>query len=302
MRCITSAGHVRGFACVTTKLVQAACQQHGTLPTASDALGRALTCGAMMGAQLKGRERVALKFEGSGPLKKILIESNARGEVRGYVGVPDVDVPLRDNAPDIPSAIGKAGFLTVTKDLGLKEPYRGIVQLYSSEIATDLAYYLTESEQIPSAVGVGVFVGPDREIGAAGGFLIQAMPGAHTGAASATDARGEETAAQQRAIDQVVEQIQQMPPLTELLIQGQTPEQLLDRIFQDMTYEVLDSQPLAYRCSCSKARIEQALVSIGVDELNGLIQEGGAEVVCEFCRTPYTFTAEELTQLVRTIQ
>lgn len=284
-RCITTTGNLRGFACVTTNLVNQACQQHGTLPTASDALGRALTCGVMMGAQLKGRERVALKYEGGGPLKKILIEANGRGEVRGYVGVPEVDLPPDNGKPDIASAIGKAGFLTVTKDLGLKEPYKGIVQLYTSTIASDLAYYLTESEQIPSAVGVGVFVSPDRTVGAAGGFLIQSLP-----------------PAEESLIDQVAEQIGQMPPLTELLMQGHAPEQLFETIFQGIPYNVLDTQALRLRCSCSKHRIEHALISLGVDELNALSADGKAEVVCEFCRTAYQFTPKELAQLVRTIQ
>jgi molecular chaperone Hsp33 len=284
VRCITTAGNIQGFACLTTHLVNQACQQHGTLPTATDALGRALTCGAMMGARLKGRDRVALKYEGSGPLKKILVEANSQGEIRGYVGVPEVNLPLKDEKPDIVSAIGKAGFLTVTKDLGLKEPYKGIVQLYSSTIATDLAYYLTESEQIPSAVGVGVFVAPDNTVAAAGGFLIQSLP-----------------PAEESIIKQVTQQIQQMPPLTEILVQGNTPEQILETIFAKIPYEILGTQPLSFRCSCSKARIEQALVSLGVEELDTLIAEGEAEVVCEFCRTPYTFTQEELEDLVKQI-
>jgi molecular chaperone Hsp33 len=280
-RCITTTGNIQGFACLTTNLVNQACQQHGTLPTATDALGRALTCGAMMGARLKGRERVALKYEGSGPLKKILVEANSQGEIRGYVGIPDVNLPLNDGKPDIVSAIGKAGFLTVTKDLGLKEPYKGIVQLYSSTIATDLA---TESEQIPSAVGVGVFVAPDNTVTAAGGFLIQSLP-----------------PAEESMIEQVIQQIEQMPPLTEMLLQGNTPEHILETIFAEMPYEILGIQPLSFRCSCSKKRIEQALVTLGIEELEALIAEGEAEVVCEFCRTSYTFAQEELEDLVKRI-
>jgi molecular chaperone Hsp33 len=225
-----------------------------------------------------------LKYEGSGPLRKILVEANSQGEIRGYVGVPDVNLPLNDGKPDIVSAIGKAGFLTVTKDLGLKEPYKGIVQLYSSTIATDLAYYLTESEQIPSAVGVGVFVAPDNTVMASGGFLIQSLP-----------------PAEESMIEQVIQQIRRMPPLTEILTQGNTPEQILETIFAEIPYKILGTQPLSFRCSCSKARIEQALVSLGVEELDALIAEGEAEVVCEFCRTSYTFTQEELEDLVKQI-
>ncbi len=255
----------------------------------------------MLGAQLKGRQRVALKFEGGGPLKKILVEANSQGEVRGYVGVPDVDLPPLNGKSDIVSAIGKAGFLTVTKDLGLKQPYKGIVQLYTSTVASDLAYYLTESEQIPSAVGVGVFVAPDRSVGAAGGFLIQSLPSIEE-SGSSVNIQDDERSLQRSAIDQVVEQIQQMPPLSELLVQGYTPEQLLETIFQDITYDILDTQTLTFRCSCNKNRIEQALISLGVDDLKSLIQEGEAEVMCDFCRTPYHFTQEELAQLIQTIQ
>ena len=284
VRCMTTTGNIRGFACVTTNLVNQACQKHSTLPTATDALGRALTCGVMMGAQLKGRERVALKFKGSGPLKKILIEANSRGEVRGYVGVPEVNLPLNNGKPDVVSAIGKAGLLTVTKDLGLKEPYRGIVHLYSSEIAEDLAYYLAESEQIPSAVGVGIFVAPNTSVTAAGGFLIQSLP-----------------PAEESLIEQVIQRIQEMPPLTEMLLQGHTPEQILETIFAEMPYEILGTQALSFRCSCSKARIEQALISLGVKELDSLMAEGEAEVICEFCRTLYTFTQNELENLKKQI-
>lgn len=285
VRMMTTTGNMRGFACVTTNLVNQACFQHGSLPTASDALGRALTCGVMMGALLKGKERVSLKFEGSGPLKKILVEANSQGEVRGYVGNPKVDFPRSDGNTDLVSAIGKAGLLTVMKDLGLKEPYRGIVQLYSSEIAEDLTYYLAESEQIPSAVGVGVFVAPDRTIAAAGGFLVQSLP-----------------PADESVIERVMQQIRQMPPLTDLLVHGHTPEQIISTIFSDIPYEIMGTQSVAWKCSCNKARLEQALISLGTEELMELVQEGGAELVCEFCRTPYHFTQEELERLVNTIQ
>lgn len=285
VRIVTKAGNVRGIACVTTELVNHACRQHGTNPTASDALGRVLTCGAMMGALVKDKQRVALKFEGNGPLKKILVEANNHGEVRGYVSVPEVDLLPRNGKPDVASAIGKAGFLTVTRDLRLKEPYKGIIQLYTSEIAEDLALYLTESEQVPSAVGVGVLVAPDKTVAVAGGFLIQSLP-----------------PADKALIEQLVHQIEQMPPLTELLVQGKTPEDLFASMFTGIPYDVLETQPLVFRCSCNKHRIEHALIALGIEDLTQLIQEGGASVFCEFCRTPYHFSREELEQILERIQ
>lgn len=176
VRILSKNGKVRALACTTTDLVNELKRRHDTWPTASAALGRALTGGALFGSLLKTGQRVALKFEGNGPLKKILIEADSNGAVRGCVGVPHVHLPEKGGKLDVAGALGRAGFLTVSKDLGLKEPYRGTVQLYSSEIAEDLALYLTESEQIPSAVGLGIFVETDNSIAAAGGFLIQALP------------------------------------------------------------------------------------------------------------------------------
>jgi molecular chaperone Hsp33 len=205
--------------------------------------------------------------------------------VRGYVGNPKVDFPRNNGKTDVVSALGKAGLLTVMKDLGLKEPYKGIVQLRSSEIAEDLAYYLAESEQIPSAVGVGVLVAPDSSIATAGGFLLQSLP-----------------PADESMIERVIRQIQQMPPLTDLLVHGHTPEQIISTIFSEIPYEILGTQSLTWKCLCSKARLEQALISLGAEELRELSKEGGAELVCEFCRALYYFTQDELEQLVNTIQ
>jgi molecular chaperone Hsp33 len=239
----------------------------------------------MMGALLKDKQRVALKFEGNGPLKKILVEATHNGKVRGYVGVPKVHLPTNHGKLDVAAALGRAGFLTVTKDLRLKEPYKGTVQLYTSEIAEDLAFYFTESEQIPSAVGLGVFVEPNGEVSAAGGFLIQSLP-----------------PAEDTIIDRLIRQIEQMPPITELLHQGKTPEAMLDLIFAETPFETLGTQALTFQCSCSKERVERALISLGIKELEALIEKKDAEVTCEFCRTTYTFSQEELQQLLAHIQ
>lgn len=285
VRIITKAGNLRAMACITTNLVDEARRRHETFPTASAALGRALTGGALMGAMLKTGQRVAMKFEGNGPLKKIIVEADSNGIVRGYVGVPDVLMVRKDGKLDVSSAIGKAGFLTVTKDLGLKEPYKGMVQLYSGEIAEDLALYLTESEQIPSAVALGVFVEPDNSVSAAGGFLVQALP-----------------PEDEEMIDTMMHRISKLPPVTQLLRKGKTPEQVLDILFADIPYDILEKRALAFQCSCSREKIERALISLGREELAHMIEhQEGAEVKCEFCRKDYIFTKIELERLLSAI-
>lgn len=283
VRVLSGTGVIRGLACVTTKLVDEGCRRHGTLPTASAALGRALTGGALFGALLKAGQRVALRFEGNGPLEKIIVEAESSGAVCGYVQEPAVDLPPVNGKFDVSGAIGRAGLLTVTKDLGLKDRYRGVVHLYSGEIAEDLAYYLTDSEQIPSAVGLGVYVDPEGAVAAAGGFLIQAMP------------PGDD-----EAIDKLMAHIGRLPSITELLRKGMTPEQLLDTLFEGVAYHVLEKRELAFHCSCGIDKIERVLISLGRDELSSLLAERGeAEVVCEFCRRIYTVSGERMEQLLR---
>ncbi|WP_298273106.1 Hsp33 family molecular chaperone HslO [Geobacter sp.] len=282
VRIITKNGAVRALACATTGLVADACRRHGTWPTASAALGRGLTAGALMGALLKTGQRVALRFEGNGPLKKVLVEADANGAVRGGVGNPEVS-PVRDDGKlDVGGALGRAGLLTVTKDLGLKEPYTGTVILYTSEIAEDLAWYLTESEQIPSAVGLGTYVEPDGSVSAAGGFLIQALP------------PGDE-----ELVDRLMARIGEMPPVTELLRRGVTPEGMLAYLFDGIPCDTLEKRALAFVCSCSRERTERLLVSLGKADLAALIDEqGGAEVTCELCRERYRFDRGELERLL----
>ena len=206
VRIIAKDHSVRALACITTHLVDEACRRQDAYPTAAAALGRGLTGGTLMGALLKAGQRVALKFDGNGPLKKIIVEAESNGLLRGYVAEPHVDLPLKAGKLDVASALGKDGLLTVIKDLRMKEPYQGIVQLFTGEIAEDLAFYLAESEQIPSAVGLGVFVEPDRTVSAAGGFLIQSLPSVN-----------------EEVIDRLIERIPQLPPVTELLRGGKTP-------------------------------------------------------------------------------
>ena len=278
VRIITRSGTARALACITTELVNEGRRRHNTSPVASAALGRALTGGALFGALLKTGQRVALRFEGSGPIRKIIVEAESNGAVSGYVGNPEADIPDRNGKLDVAGALGAAGFLTVTMDLGLKEPYKGTVQLYSSEIAEDLAYYLTTSEQIPSAVGLGVLVAGDGVVAAAGGFLVQALP-PHDEA----------------EIDLLMERIGLLPQLSSLFAEGTTPEELLARLFAGIPYDFLEKRALAFHCSCSRERVERALIAIGNKELQHMIEEQGeASVACEFCRESYRFSREEL--------
>jgi molecular chaperone Hsp33 len=281
VRIITKAGNIRALACVTTDLVNEACRRHGTWPTAAAALGRALTAGTLMGALLKTGQRTALKFEGNGPLKKILVEADSNGAVRGCVGVPEVNLLTPEGKLDVGRALGKAGFLSVTKDLGMKDTYRGMVQLLSGEIAEDLALYLTESEQTPSAVGLGVFVEPDKLVSAAGGFLIQSLP------------PGDEA-----TVDLLMEKINALPPITQLLRDGKTPEEILAILFDGIPYQILEKRALAFQCTCSKEKIEQALVSLGKEELAEMVsQKEETEVTCEYCRQVWKLTREDLARL-----
>ncbi|AJE01999.1 Hsp33 family molecular chaperone HslO [Geobacter pickeringii] len=282
VRAITRDGSIRALACVTTGLVADASRRHGTWPTASAALGRGLTAGALMGALLKTGQRVALRFEGNGPLKRVLVEADSNGAVRGGVGNPEVSSVRDDGKLDVGGALGQAGLLTVTKDLGLKEPYTGTVILYTSEIAEDLAYYLTESEQVPSAVGLGTYVEADGSISAAGGFLIQSLPPGN-----------------EELVERLMARIEGMPPVTELLRRGVTPEGLLEYLFEGIPFNTLEKRALAFVCSCSRERIERVLVSLGKDDLAALIDEqGGAEVTCELCRERYRFDRGELERLL----
>jgi molecular chaperone Hsp33 len=283
VRAINEKATVIGLACVTTGLVNEASRLHGASRTVSAALGRALTGALMMGALMKRGQRVALKFEGNGPLKRIIVEADHEGTARGFVSVPEVEVPLLDEKLNVAGALGREGLLTVIKDVGMKEPYRGIVKLFTGEIAEDIAHYLVESEQIPSAVGLGVFVTNDGKVAAAGGFLVQSLPPSEV-----------------RMVDRLVENIRKIPSITDLLRQGRTPEDILAMIFEGISHHVLGRKNLSFRCTCSRERIQRVLISLGRDELQKLmIEQEAAEVTCEFCRARYHFTREELGNLLR---
>ena len=281
LRAIAREANIRALACVSTGLVSEACKRHHASPTACAALGRALTGGALMAALLKEGQRVALKFEGNGPVGKIIVEAESSGHVRGYVSNPWVEIEPREGKLDVAGAVGKSGTLLVIKDLGLRDPYNGMVPLYSGEVAEDLAYYFTESEQIPSAVGLGVFVNNEGMVRAAGGFLLQSFPPRN-----------------HRLIEKLIQKIEKMPTVTEILREGKGPSDILNIIFQGIPYDLLEEKEIAFKCNCSRERVEAALISLGMEELERLVvEEGGAQVKCEFCKALYEFDEKDLKAL-----
>jgi len=285
VKAIALNGTVRAYAIKSTNLVSELQKSHQTWPTASAALGRTATVGAMMGNMLKGREKLTLQIKGDGPLGQIVVDANPAGEVRGYVSNPSVHLPLNAKGKlDVAGAVG-SGYLYVIKDLGMKEPYRGSVPLVSGEIGEDFTYYFANSEQTPSAIGVGVLVNPDNTIKAAGGFMIQVLPGIDD-----------------KDIDQLEQVISTIPAVSHLIDQGLSPEDILKRIFEE-DLEIIDRQEIHYKCSCSYERIEGMLISLGKNELEGIIQEEEqAEIVCQFCNTKYHYPKERLKEILLEIK
>ncbi len=281
VRVLSSAGGLRALACSTGVLAAKICTLQQASATASIALGRGLSAGALMGALLKTGQRVALKFEGNGPLLKMIIEADSDGAVRGCLGNPLAEAEPVDGKWNVPAILGRAGFLTVSKDLGVGgEPYRGMVQLHTSEIGDDLAFYLADSEQIPSAVGLGASVDEAGGISVCGGFLIQALPNAD-----------------ESEIETLMANIAVLPPLTLLLQEGGAAG-LLKNIFGDVPYTLLETHDIFFRCGCSREKVERALLSFDPHEIREMMRtDGGAEVSCEFCRQTYQFGTADLAAL-----
>lgn len=281
-RVISENGNFFGIACDTTDLVAEACKRHDVGPTAAAALGRALTGAALFAALLKDDQSVLLKFEGNGPLRKIIAEAGYNGWVRGYVANPHGDVPLKEGRIDVASGIGHAGFLTIIKDIGRNKKYPGTIQLYTSEIGEDLAYYLSQSEQTPSAIALSVHLEKDGSIGAAGGFLIQSLP-----------------PADERFLTCIEEEMAGLPPLSTLLLSGKKPNEILSILFRKVPHKNIGTRQLYYSCSCNQEKMRDALLSLGISDLRDLLdKEGEAEVRCEFCRQTYRFDRLELTELI----
>ena len=278
-------GAIRVFTAITTDLVNEAQRIHKTYPTATAALGRTLTISAIMGAGMKNdTDSTTIQFKGDGPLGSIVAVCNNKSEVRGYVVNPYVDIPRKKNGKlDVGGAVGK-GFLNVIRDLGLKEPYAGQVPIVTGEIAEDMTYYFAESEQIPTAVALGVLVNPDMSVKAAGGFMLQLMPEA-----------SEEVAAQ------LEDKMKTLMPITTMIDSGMSAEDILFTVTDgfDMIMENKAVTP-KYKCYCSKGRMEKALISLGKKELEDLIAEQGtAELTCQFCDNRYLFDKPALEKLLK---
>lgn len=282
VRATAFAGKVRAFAVNTKGIVEEMRSRHDTTPTATAALGRTAAAGVMMGVMLKGEEKLTIQVKGDGPIGQIVVDSNAYGEVRGYVDNPHVDLPLNAIGKlDVAGAVGTEGFIYVIKDLGLKEPYRGSTPIISGELGEDFTYYFAKSEQTPSAVALGVLIDTDRTVKAAGGFIIQLLPGL----------RDEE-------ITRIEEQLSRLSPITTLLDSGASLEHILNELLESV--EILERVDIRFACKCSAERVETTLISLGREELEKLMNEDQhAEVVCHFCNEKYQFEGKDLEQLIQ---
>ena len=285
VRIVSKDGRFRAMAAVTTDLVTEICKRQQTDLTATVALGRLITGGALMGCLLKGSQRLALVAEGNGPLGKLSVETDADGRVRGTVRQPLANLPPKGENFDVAGAIGRAGFLHVWKDLGLKEPYQSMVQLQTSEIGDDLAYFLTTSDQVPSSVALGVELASDGSVAAAGGFIVQALP------------PGDDT-----QIELLENRLRQLPPTTSMLRQGKSPAAILAEIFEGVPFAVQQEIPLTFFCPCTRTQIEGVLSGLGREELTTLADEQGqAQVTCEYCKESYSFDRDQLQELLKNL-
>jgi molecular chaperone Hsp33 len=281
-RVLTVDGAVRGVAAITTDLCEEARTRHGTFPTATAALGRALTSALLLAATGKRDERLSLEFSGDGPLRGILAEATPEGTARGFAFRPKTDVPPRNGKLDVGRALGAGQLCVMRVPLDGGALYRSIVPLVSGEIGIDVAAYLTQSAQIPSAVAVGVLVGPDQCVRAAGGYLLQGMPGADEAALARLQAR-----------------VESAQPPSELVRAGVGPIEILTRLLGGAPARVLDEREPRFCCRCSPERVRKAIVAMGREEIAALIDEGEpAEAVCEFCNTRYEVPHDELGALL----
>ncbi len=279
VRATAADAQIRAFAATTRDLTEFAKNAHNTSPVMTAAMGRLMTGAVMMGAMMKNDTDVTtLQMRGIGPAKGITSSANGKGQVNGYCMNPDVMLPPNALGKlDVGGAIGE-GYLRVIKDLGLKEPYVGTVELQTGEIAEDLTYYFATSEQTPSSVGLGVLMNKDNTVKQAGGFIIQLMP-------FVTD----------EVLDKLEEKLKNIKSVTQILDEGNTPEQMLEIILGDMGLEITDTMPCEFYCNCDKDRVEKALISLGREELDSMIKEGkNIEIKCQICNKAYNFSVEDL--------
>ncbi|MGX2943695.1 Hsp33 family molecular chaperone HslO [Enterococcus alishanensis] len=272
-------GYVRAYAVDATSTVAEAQRRHDTWNTSSAALGRTMVGALMLGATLKGDDKLTVKVQGDGPAGQIVVDSNGQGDVKGYIDNPHISLPLNEAGKiDVRGAVGTQGFFTVIKDLGLKDPFSGQVPIVSGEIGEDFTYYLAVSEQTPSAVGVSVLVDTDDTIKTAGGFMIQMMPGV-------TD----------EVIDTIEARLNETARISSLLDEGQTPEEILQNLLATDDINFLEKMPVQFKCDSSKEKFAKAIITLGADEIQAMIDEDhGAEAVCRFCGDKYEYSEADL--------
>lgn len=280
-------GTIRAYAVRSTETVAEVQRRHGMWPTATAALGRSMTAAVMMGAMVKGEDKLTIKIDGGGPIGSMIIDTNAHGEVRGYASNPQTHFDLNDQGKlDVRRAVGTDGLLTIVKDLGLRDFFTGQVPIVSGEIAEDFTEYFVVSEQVPSAVGLGVLVNPDNTAKAAGGFIIQVMPGA-------TD----------ETIEKLEERIANVEPISKLIDRGLTPEEILGEVLGAENVDILDRMDVAFTCNCSSERFGNAIIGLGAQEIQDMIDEDGkAEAHCHFCLETYVYPKEVLEGFIHEIR
>lgn len=279
VRATAANAQIRAFACTTREMVETARQAHDTSPVMTAALGRLLSAGAMMGTMLKGeKDLLTLQIRGDGPAKGLTVTADSQGNVKGYAIVPDVILPANAIGKlDVAGALGH-GYLSVIKDMGLKEPYVGQTQLQTGEIAEDLTYYFATSEQVPSSVGLGVLMERDNTVKQAGGFILQLMP-----------------FTEDEVINRLEENLSKVASVTSMLEAGKTPEEILQILLEGFDIEFNETTETRFQCNCSKNRVEKALISIGKAEIKEMIEDGDPiEVKCHFCNKGYEFSVEDL--------
>lgn len=275
---------IRAFAATTKSLVEQARRAHDTSPVVTAALGRLLTGGVMMGAMLKGdQDLLTLQVSGDGPIRGMTVTADSKGNVKGYANEPQVMLPpSKAGKLDVGGGVGQ-GMLRVIKDMGLKEPYVGQTVLQTGEIAEDLTYYFATSEQVPSSVGLGVLMEKDNTVKQAGGFIVQLMP-----------------FTEESVIARLEENISNFSTVTRVLEEGKTPEEMLSLLLSGLDMEIVDTMPAQFYCNCDKKRVEKAVISVGAKEIREMIAENkDIEVKCQFCNSAYTFTIEDLRELLK---
>lgn len=282
LRAIAADGQVRAFAVNATRLCERARKVQDSLPAATAALGRVLSATAMLAATIKEGERISIRIDGDGPVESIYAQGWPDGRVRGYLRNPKVNPPSRGDKLDVGHAVGKNGQLYVIRDLGMQEPYVGRVDLQTGEIGDDLAYYFLISEQQPSAVGLGVQVQPDNSVSAAGGYIIQPLPGADP-----------------KVLNQLEENIRQAPPPSEMIIELREPEKILDVLLAGMNWQPLEETHPRFYCGCTRAKSRRALRALTIEDLEHTLAENEpVHISCDFCGRNYTFEHDDLSEVL----